>query len=184
MLNAVCLCCGLQIATDEAAELPAADAVTIGGENASERRCTFLDLALYLSSGLDASAIAILYKAIKPIMQVCPKWTCSGLPTPSVGDCMLSDALQAPLQAGSLGCFVQYLGCLQLPVELCGPLDEFYSSCACMPGLDLYRFAVNADLVLAYLPFLLMATDHDCSHSPGRGQSNISELHTPVHVIS
>ncbi|KAK9864417.1 hypothetical protein WJX84_009705 [Apatococcus fuscideae] len=59
----------IKIATDAAAELPAADAVTAGGENASERRCTFLDLALYLSSGLDASAIAILYKAIKPILQ-------------------------------------------------------------------------------------------------------------------
>ncbi|KAK9863569.1 hypothetical protein WJX84_009478 [Apatococcus fuscideae] len=59
----------IKIATDAAAELPASDAVTAGGENPSERRCTFLDLALYLSSGLDASAIAILYKAIKPILQ-------------------------------------------------------------------------------------------------------------------
>ena len=63
-------CCRAQIASDAAAELPAADAVTAGGENPSERRCTFLDLALYLSSGLDASAIAILYKAIRPVLQV------------------------------------------------------------------------------------------------------------------
>ena len=53
------------------AEVPPADIVTKGGETATERRCTYLELALALAPGLDAAGIAILYKVAKPALEVC-----------------------------------------------------------------------------------------------------------------
>ena len=45
-------------------------AVMEGGDTDSERRATFLELALALAGGLDAGALDTLYKAAKPGMQV------------------------------------------------------------------------------------------------------------------
>lgn len=42
------------------------DAVMEGGDTDSERRCTFLELALSLAGGLDGSGLETLYKAAKP----------------------------------------------------------------------------------------------------------------------
>lgn len=63
--------CTEQVTQDARAELPAADALTEGGDSPSEQRCTFLELALALAGALDTSAIAMLYKAVKPALQVC-----------------------------------------------------------------------------------------------------------------
>ena len=41
-----------------------------GGENPSERRCTFMELALCLAPGLSMPAIRVLYKAAAPALQV------------------------------------------------------------------------------------------------------------------
>lgn len=65
----------MQVTQDALAEVPAADALTEGGENPSEQRCTFLELALALAGSLDVAAISMLYKALKPALQVricCP----------------------------------------------------------------------------------------------------------------
>lgn len=61
----------MQVTHDALAEVPAADALTEGGENPSEQRCTFLELALALAGSLDVAAISMLYKALKPALQVC-----------------------------------------------------------------------------------------------------------------
>lgn len=61
---------GCQVTQDTLAEVPAADALTEGGDSPSEQRCTFLELALALAGSLDAPAIGMLYKAIKPALQV------------------------------------------------------------------------------------------------------------------
>ena len=57
-------------------EAPAPDAIKEGGENPSERRCTFMELALCLMPGLSAAAVNVLYKAASPSMQV--RLACSG----------------------------------------------------------------------------------------------------------
>ena len=62
----------MQVTQDALAEVPAADALTEGGDNLSEQRCTFLELALALAGSLDTAAIGMLYKAIKPALQVRP----------------------------------------------------------------------------------------------------------------
>ena len=62
----------MQVTQDAMAEVPAADALTEGGENPSEQRCTFLELALALAGSLDMAAVSMLYKALKPALQVCP----------------------------------------------------------------------------------------------------------------
>ena len=56
---------------DALAEVPAADALTEGGDSPSEQRCTFLELALALAGSLDLAAVSMLYKALKPALQVC-----------------------------------------------------------------------------------------------------------------
>ena len=61
---------GCQVTQDALAEVPAADALTEGGDSPSEQRCTFLELALALAGSLDAPAIGMLYKAVKPALQV------------------------------------------------------------------------------------------------------------------
>ncbi len=43
-----------------------------GGDTASARKCTFMELALCLAPGLDVNGISILYKAAKPALQVTP----------------------------------------------------------------------------------------------------------------
>ena len=63
---------GTQVTQDALAEVPATDALTEGGGNLSEQRCTFLELALALAGSLDTAAIGMLYKAIKPALQVRP----------------------------------------------------------------------------------------------------------------
>jgi hypothetical protein len=60
----------LQVTQDALAEVPAADALTEGGESLSEQRCTFLELALALAGSLDAPAVSMLYKAVKSALQV------------------------------------------------------------------------------------------------------------------
>ena len=60
----------LQVVEDSKAEVPVADAVQEGGENPSERRCTFMELALCLAPGLDVSAVNVLYRAAAPALQV------------------------------------------------------------------------------------------------------------------
>ena len=40
-----------------------------GGDTDTERRCTFLELALALAGGLDAAGLQTLYKAAAPGMQ-------------------------------------------------------------------------------------------------------------------
>ena len=41
-----------------------------GGDTASARKCTFMELALCLAPGLDVNGISILYKSAKPALQV------------------------------------------------------------------------------------------------------------------
>ena len=65
----------MQVTADAAADLPPPDALKEGGDSASQRKCTFMELALCLAPGLNVAGIEILYKAIKPALQVgssCP----------------------------------------------------------------------------------------------------------------
>ena len=62
----------MQVVEDARAEVPPADEVKEGGENSSERRCTFMELALCLAPGLSTPAIRVLYKAAAPALQVQP----------------------------------------------------------------------------------------------------------------
>lgn len=41
-----------------------------GGDTASARKCTFMELALCLAPGLDPNGISILYKSAKPALHV------------------------------------------------------------------------------------------------------------------
>lgn len=50
------------------------DAVLDGGDNDTERRCTYLEAALALAGGLEAAALETLLKAAKPGMQVGRRW--------------------------------------------------------------------------------------------------------------
>lgn len=61
----------VQVTRDAVADVPATDALTEGGDSPSEQRCTFLELALALAGSLDTAAIGMLYKAVKPALQVC-----------------------------------------------------------------------------------------------------------------
>ena len=54
-----------QVTEDAAAETPPADALQEGGSDLSARRCTFLDLALSLAAGVDASGAGTLFKAAR-----------------------------------------------------------------------------------------------------------------------
>lgn len=49
------------------------DAVMEGGDTPTEQRCTFMEAALALAGGLEDKALATLYKAAKPGLQVRPK---------------------------------------------------------------------------------------------------------------
>lgn len=60
----------VQVTADAAADLPPPDALKEGGDSASQRKCTFMELALCLAPGLSVAGIEILYKAIKPALQV------------------------------------------------------------------------------------------------------------------
>ena len=60
----------VQVTADAAADLPPSDALKEGGDSASQRKCTFMELALCLAPGLNVAGIEILYKAIKPALQV------------------------------------------------------------------------------------------------------------------
>ena len=55
----------VQVTEDAAAETPPADALQEGGLDGSARRCTFLDLALALAAGVDASGAGTLFKAAR-----------------------------------------------------------------------------------------------------------------------
>ena len=76
----------VQVTQDARAEVPAADALAEGGDSPSEQRCTFLELALALAGSLDAAAISMLYKALKPALQVrpCPPAPCNAADSPTV----------------------------------------------------------------------------------------------------
>ena len=54
-----------QVTEDAAAETPPADALLESGSDPSARRCTFLDLALALAAGVDASGAGTLFKAAR-----------------------------------------------------------------------------------------------------------------------
>ncbi|EFJ51860.1 hypothetical protein VOLCADRAFT_87463 [Volvox carteri f. nagariensis] len=54
-----------KIILDEAAPVPPADVVTDGGSDPTDRRNTFLELALWLSYGLPDTAVDVLFKAVK-----------------------------------------------------------------------------------------------------------------------
>ena len=62
--------CLVQVREDEAAGIPAVGIAKQGGDTASARKCTFMELALCLAPGLDLNGISILYKAAKPALQV------------------------------------------------------------------------------------------------------------------
>lgn len=59
-----------QVGEDEAAGIPAVGIAREGGDSASARKCTFMELALCLAPGLDLKGISILYKSAKPALQV------------------------------------------------------------------------------------------------------------------
>ena len=58
----------LQATQEGRADLPSGD--TEGGETPDERRCTYLDLALCLTPGLDDQALHVLVTAALPALQV------------------------------------------------------------------------------------------------------------------
>lgn len=58
MLVLVCT----QVVADCQAEVPPPDLITEGGSTPTERRCSFLELALGLAGGLDDGAMTTLYK--------------------------------------------------------------------------------------------------------------------------
>ena len=60
----------MQVTQDAKAELPPADALTEGGDTPSQRRCTFMALALALLPGLDDAALGVLCTASLPALQV------------------------------------------------------------------------------------------------------------------
>lgn len=60
----------VQVGEDEAAGIPAVGNAREGGDTASARKCTFMELAFCLAPGLDANGISILYKSAKPALQV------------------------------------------------------------------------------------------------------------------
>lgn len=60
----------MQVGEDEAAGIPAVGSAREGGDSASARKCTFMELALCLAPGLDANGVSILYKSAKPALQV------------------------------------------------------------------------------------------------------------------
>ena len=62
----------MQVGEDEAAGIPAVGSAREGGDTASARKCTFMELALCLAPGLDANGVSILYKSAKPALQVQP----------------------------------------------------------------------------------------------------------------
>lgn len=70
-LHSIDITCYLvQVTQDAAADVPPPDELKEGGDTASQRKATFMELALCLAAGLDVQGIATLYKAAKPFMQV------------------------------------------------------------------------------------------------------------------
>lgn len=59
----------MQVTEDAASDEMTADALREGGADGSARRCTFLDLALALSSGVETAGVATLFKAARACLQ-------------------------------------------------------------------------------------------------------------------
>ena len=86
----------VQVTADAAADLPPPDALKEGGDSASQRKCTFMELALCLAPGLNVAGIEILCKAIKPALQVgsrLPVTVIGGALPRSLRSCVLSTNL-------------------------------------------------------------------------------------------
>lgn len=61
----------MQATQDAKSDTPVAEPGGEGGDTPAERRCTYMDLALCLTSGLDDKALHVLITAALPPLQVC-----------------------------------------------------------------------------------------------------------------
>lgn len=61
-----------QVVEESKGEEGVPGSVREGGENPSERRCTFMELSLCLTPGLSTAAVKVLYTASSPSLQVSP----------------------------------------------------------------------------------------------------------------
>lgn len=121
-----------QVVEDAKAEVPVPDASKEGGENPSERRCTFMELALCLMPGLPAAAVNVLYKAASPSLQVRPIYNLPRLDT--LASVLREHVATGPASQSSAG-VDQYLHPLQRTKHNPCLLQVGYRTACYMPCL-------------------------------------------------